>query len=261
MFLGARKNSATVEKPLMLDISNVNLAHYRNSADYEESVYMVGQPTPWAAGLSDSWVADHLKGKFMIGSRALIPLPEGGSAGLLQASANSLPFEAMGQKEAQMVALGANVVDQAEVAKTATETTITASVDTAILAAAANNVTAGYSWALRVAAEFQGEEVANPQDEILYELNTDFAIARMPAPERAELRSDYQAGLVTFEEARAVLRESGVAYLSDEEAKEEMEAQADAELEKAKKEMANQTDEAIRLKAETEPQPQPGAAA
>jgi hypothetical protein len=255
LFLGARENSAKVEKPLMLDISNVNLSHYRNSADYEEAVYMVGQPTPWAAGLSDAWVNDHLKGQFFIGSRALIPLPEGGAAGLLQAQANTLPKEAMDQKEAQMIALGAQVVDQAEVAKTATETSITASVDTAILAAAASNVTAGYSWAFRVCAEFQGVTVAKPEDDILYELNTDFAISRMPAPDRAELRNDYAAGLITFEEARSALRESGVAYLSDEEAKEEMEAKADEDLAKAKKEMAANTDEQIRLNEETAPEP------
>ena len=57
----------------------LNLAHYRNSADYEDSVFFNGQPQPWMAGLTEEW-RDWLKKEgIVIGSRVILPLPENGS--------------------------------------------------------------------------------------------------------------------------------------------------------------------------------------
>ncbi len=239
VFLGAEANDSEPEKPLMEDISNLNLAHYRNSADYEESVYMVGQPTPFLAGLSQAWVDDVLKGKVMLGSRACIPLPEGGTAGLIQAAPNTLPKEAMDQKEAQMVALGAKLVEKREVAQTATEKGINESSTTSILAGCCGNVSAGYGRALEWSAQFQNVTV--PTDGILFELNRDFAVARMAPDEMGGILNLFNGQLITFEEARDKLKTGGVAYLDDEDAKDEMEAQAEAEFAKAQQELDAQT--------------------
>lgn len=237
-FIGAEANGEAVEKPLVLDISNLNLAHYRNSADYEELVYMVGQPTPYLTGLTEDWVENVLKGSIMLGSRACIPLPLGASAGLLQASANTLPFEAMGQKEALMQAIGAKFVEAVSVAKTATESGIAQSNQTSILAAVCTNVSAAYSRALQWAAMFGGIQTANPEKDILWELNTDFAIARMQPQEQSAILSLYQADLITFEEARDKLKTGGVGYLSDEDAKDQLAQASEEAFAKAQRDMA-----------------------
>lgn len=239
VFLGAEANDSELEKPLMEDISNLNLAHYRNSADYEEAVYMVGQPTPWLAGLSQSWVDDVLKGKIMLGSRSCIPLPEGGTAGLIQATANTLPKEAMDQKEAQMVALGAKLVEKREVAQTATEKGLNEASTTSILAGCCGNVSAGYARGLQWSARFQNIEVA--PDALLFELNKDFAVARMTPEEQTSLMGLYQGELITFEEARDKLKTGGVAYLDDEDAKDQMDQKAEDDLQKAQSELDAQT--------------------
>jgi hypothetical protein len=41
-----------VEKPPFLDLVDVNVGHYRNSADYEHALYLTAQPTPWSLGTS-----------------------------------------------------------------------------------------------------------------------------------------------------------------------------------------------------------------
>src|SRR5690606_9759514 len=43
-FIGSKNNEPSIDSPPMYDMADINVAHYRNSADYEESVFVVGQP-------------------------------------------------------------------------------------------------------------------------------------------------------------------------------------------------------------------------
>jgi hypothetical protein len=53
------RNPATMP---MYALCAINVAHYRNSADYEEAVYQLGQPTAWFGGLTEQWVKEVLGG-------------------------------------------------------------------------------------------------------------------------------------------------------------------------------------------------------
>jgi hypothetical protein len=212
LFVGSMNNDSELDPPPLFDMAIMNIAHYRNSADYEESSFMVGQPTPWFSGLTQKWVEDVFKGKIMLGSRAAVPLPEGGSAGLLQVSTNTMPFEAMQHKERQMVALGAKLVEQKAVQRTLGEAQMEASAETSILSSAAKNVANAYTGALKMSARFNGD----PTDSILYSLNTDFPAARMTPEERAQLVAEWQSGAISYPELRNHLRKAGVATEEDE---------------------------------------------
>jgi hypothetical protein len=213
-FIGSENNDAEIDHPPMLDLASINVAHYRNSADYEEGVYMVGQPTPVFAGLTEDWVSNVMKGEVRLGSRGGVMLPAGGSAELLQMAANGAAFEAMEHKERQMVALGAKLVEQKQVQRTATEAGIDNASETSVLSDVAKNVSAAIRFSLEVSARFSGDADAK----ILYELNTDFSIAHMSAQERAQLIAEWQGGAIAFSEMRAALRKSGVATLDDKKA-------------------------------------------
>jgi len=119
IFAGARNNDECVDKAPLYDIATINIAHYRNSADYEESCYMVGQPTPYIGGLTQSWVDENMKNGVMLGSRRAMLLPDGGNAGLLQANPNQMPERGMELKEAQMVKLGARIIQDSTGQETA----------------------------------------------------------------------------------------------------------------------------------------------
>lgn len=213
-FVGSENNDQDIDIAPMYDISALNIAHYRNSADYEESSFMVGQPTPYLAGLTQSWVDDVLKGHIQLGSRAAIPLPEGGSAGLLQAESNIMPFEAMQHKERQMVALGAKLVEQATVQRTATEAGIENASENSVLSSIAKNVSAAYMFALQKCALFTGD---NP-DEIEFQLNTDFDFDSMTLDDLLKVVSSWQQGAISWPEMREAAKRIGVASEDNEEA-------------------------------------------
>lgn len=215
MFFGSENNDVNPDNPNFYDLASLNLAHYRNSADYEESCYIVGQPTPVLTGLTEEWVNNVLKGTVAFGSRGGIPLPTGADAKLLQAEPNTMLKEAMDTKERQMVALGAKLVEQKEVQRTATEAELESASEGSTLSSATKNVSAAFEWALKWAARWVGQSDAG----VKFELNTDFDIARMTPEERQELLKEWQMGAITFEEMRTGLRKAGVATEDDAAAK------------------------------------------
>lgn len=236
-FFGALNNDAGVDHPPLYDLAVLNVAHYRNSADYEESCFLVGQPTPVLTGLTQAWLDANFKqnGQVVIpfGSRSGIPLPTAGDAKLLQAAPNPMPFEAMQQKERQMVALGAKLVEQKQVQRTATEAAQDDASSSSLLSSIARNVSGAYTQCLRWCALFMGASFApsaepeegeeeQPDKEIAYRLNTDFPAARMTPDERRQLMAEWQAAAIARSEYRNQLRVAGVATLTDEQAKEEI---------------------------------------
>lgn len=220
-FVGSQNNDSSVDRPPMYDLACINLAHYRNSADYEDSVYMVGQPTPYFAGLTQDWVDNVLKGTVQLGSRAAVPLPDGGSAGLIQANENSMVKEAMELKQRQMVSIGAQLVEDKQVQRTLGEAKMEAASVASVLASCAHNVSQAFEQCIKWACAFYGIEPG--VDDIVFALSTDFAIMKMTTEERQMLLSEWQGGSITWGEYRAQLRQSGIATLDDEEAKEEIE--------------------------------------
>lgn len=215
MFMGSENNDSNPDNPNFYDLASLNMAHYRNSADYEESCYIVGQPTPVLTGLTEEWVNNVLKGTVNFGSRGGIPLPVGATADLLQAEPNTMLKEAMDTKERQMVALGAKLVEQKEVQRTATEASMEAASEGSTLSTATKNVSAAFTWALKWAARLVGQSDSG----VSFELNTDFDIARMSPEERQQVIKEWQTGAITFEEMRTSLRKAGIVTEDDATAK------------------------------------------
>ena len=218
--LGIGQNNFTIDLSPTYDLAVLNIGHYRNSADYEDSCFMVGQPTPVVAGLTQEWVEEVFKGKIELGSRAVIPLPVGGTAMLLQVNSNTMTMEAMRHKEAQMVALGARIIKDDSVSKTLGESQMDEAGDASILATAAKNVSAAYSKALQVCGYLMG--IKGTREQFQYLLNTDFPAARLTPNERAQLILEWQAEAISQSEMRAGLRRGGIATLDDEQFREEV---------------------------------------
>lgn len=223
MFIGANNNDTRVDKPPMYDLADLNIAHYRNSADYEESCFICGQPTPVISGLNEAWVDKYFKGGVGLGSRAALPLPAGASAELLQAEPNTMPFEAMQHKERQMVAVGARLVEQASVQRTATEASSETESEKSTLASVSDNVSLAFEWALGFAAEWEGLSEAD----ITFRLNKEFSIHFSTPEARAEAIKAWQAEAISFTEMRAALRKGGTATLPDQQARDEIKKDAD----------------------------------
>jgi hypothetical protein len=244
MFVGSHNNDVNVDQPPLFDLADLNIAHYRNSADYEEAVYMMGQPTYWFSGLTEQWVKNVLNGKVQLGSRGGVMLPQQGAAGLLQPAENTMVKEAMEQKENQMVALGAKLVQKQSVQRTATEAGQEKFVENSILSTSAKNVSEAYTWALRWSAYMNADigslEEANKTGDIEYKLNDDYSMMTLDWQSRQQLIKEWQAGGIAFEEMRAVLRKAGIATLDDDAARDTITKQQDEETQRMI-ELANAT--------------------
>lgn len=216
-FMGPENNDSTIDSAPLYAMANINVAHYRNSADYEDSCFVSGQPTPYFSGLTEEWVTNVMKGKVYLGSRGGIMLPKGGLAGLLQANPNSMPKEAMEHKEHQMVALGAKLVEERTIRRTATEARQDEASETSILSSSTKNVNSAYNQALLWAQMF-----VNGDGEIKFTLNSDFDLSNMTPAERQQLVAEWQAEAITWVEMRTALKRTRIAFVDDEEARDEI---------------------------------------
>jgi hypothetical protein len=248
IFGGSTNNDPKPDLMPMYDLCSLNIAHYRNSADYEEAVYMLGQPTAWFGGLTEEWVKNVMGGTVALGSRSIIPLPQNSSAGLLQVEPNTLAKEAMDQKEAQMLALGAKLVEGSQVERTATEADIDNVSETSILSTVAVNVGNAFEWALGWAAKFSGADEGG----IEYDLNTEFDLVNLSPDERRQLLAEWQSGGILDEEYRDNMQRAGIATVPFAQFKTKA-AEQDAER------MANAVAEAEALHSATGGNDPPGA--
>lgn len=225
-FVGSENNDSNPDNPPFYDICSLNIAHYRNSADYEEACYMTGQPTLVMNGLTDQWVDDHIKGKVRLGSRGGIPLGRDMDAKLIQATESTMLKEAIDGKEAQMIALGAKLVEPKSVQRTAFETKVDVSSANSTLVNVSLNATTALEWALKSCLIF----VKSSSSEIKYKLNTDFDVAKLTPEERKQVVSEWKDGAISWQEMRNGLRAAGSATEDDAKVKAEIEAAQEKEL-------------------------------
>lgn len=207
-FIGATNNDHIVDKSPLYDIAEVNISHYRNSADFEESCFVVGQPTPVFAGLNQSWVDNVMKGGVLLGSRAGVLLPEGGNATLLQANPNQLPERGMELKEQQMIKLGARLITDTAGNETAEAARIRYAGQNSKLSTIVSNIESAIMQCLDWCSQFMGGTGDN-----YFELNHEY-YEKSVDPQRiiAEMQL-LDRGVIALGDIRNNLREQGL--LSD----------------------------------------------
>ncbi len=204
-FLGSENNDTSIDDSPLYDMAEVNVGHYRNSADYEEAAYLVGQPQPWMSGLSDQW-REHLeKQGIFLGSRAPWLLPQGGACGVWQAQPNTVAKEAMDSKKEDMVSLGARLIERGSAVKTATQADNDSAAEHSVLSLVVSNVSEAYSQCLVWMAEF-----VNAPGEALYKLNQDFSQISLDATILSALFNAVQGGRLPESAFWQYLRDRGV---------------------------------------------------
>ncbi len=208
-FIGSENNDVDIDEPPFYNLANLNIAHFRNSADYEESSFLVGQPTPVYSGLTEDWVENYFDGGVAFGARTSVPLPEGASAQLLQAAPNSLAFEAMIHKEDQMIAIGAKILNPQRntVEKKQAEIEIEAASQRSVLTTIVDNIELAMTKSLQRVAAFVGEG----GDSVKIELNRNFDLTSASPEEIRWLIELWKESMITFPEIRENLRRTGFA--------------------------------------------------
>ena len=207
-FYGAMNNDESPDKPLLLDIADLNFAHYRNSADHEESSWTVGQPMPHVdigETTTEEWKALNPNG-IEWGSRRGVQT-KGGKLELVQAEPNTMPGQGMKDKEAQMLALGARLIEQRGQNETAEAVRARSGAENANLSTVATNASDGLRKNLAWALMFMER---NPNtDDIVFELNQEF-YERDADPQMVMARiAELDRGLIAKQDYRTWRRKTG----------------------------------------------------
>lgn len=170
-FAGAENNKPDVDDAPISGIVDLNLNHYRNSADKENLTHLYSLPTPWVnVGNLQQGAFDEMNEDGFVMGRGLI-LGEGGSFGLAQVNANSATSENMTAIEAQAEKIGANYAGEGQSKNvTAEAARINAATTTSTLTKAVGNVSEAIEAALEACADMLGLSVAAVQ----FELNKEF---------------------------------------------------------------------------------------
>lgn len=188
IILGANSSTAEVQKPPLLDLVDANIAHYRNSADYEHGLHFTGLPTPYVAGvqLEDGQTLN-------LGSKTAWVFPDpSAKASFLEFTGQGLATirEAMKDKEGRMASLGARFLSDD---KRTGEAFQTLQLRTGGERSSLSSIARAASDALERALNWLAMWVGAPQD-VSFRLNTDFLGGQMQPQMVAQLVSAYQAG-------------------------------------------------------------------
>jgi hypothetical protein len=220
---GGKENCLDLQQPPIEPLADLNLAHYRVSADYENGCHITGIPTPILAG-------------FTLGEKDTINLGAGGGYATEQPNAKWGFLEFTGQglgallenlklKEAQMAAIGARFLapDKAGVEAAAT-LLMRSNGETSVLATMANLVSQNLQDMFEFIALW-----ADIDGEITIKLSTDFLPVTMSSQELDSLIKSWQAGGIPKEELFNALKRGEV--ITDKITYEEYSAALDAEKE------------------------------
>lgn len=202
---GAERNVLALQSSPLEELAELNISHYISSADYQEHAKLAGQVTTVLTGLKQDWYDKNIKGQVAFGARRPIPLGDGAKASLLQAQPNSVSKEALGTTESMMVAVGARLIEQRQVRRTATEADIEAQSYHSILGHIAINTSDAMTLCLRHVALYFGA-VSIRESTAIISLNNDFSATSTSAEHRRLLLEEYIAGVRSFDEYRTALR-------------------------------------------------------
>ena len=220
-FVGATNNDAMPDQAPLYDLADLNIAHFRNSADHEESLFFAGQAQVWVTGADQQWLDAMQEAGIYFGSRAIGVAPQGGDVKLVQAQPVSALAEEMKHKVELMAQLGARLVAPGAV-KTATEANSDDKTSHSVLSIVCDNVSDAYRTCLRWMAEFM--RAAGDTD---FTIGTEFSGVQFDAQQMAQALAAVQSGKLPESDFWTYCRSIGLiaSDKTDEQIRDEVEAQ------------------------------------
>lgn len=193
-FIGIDDSTCEIDTPPLIDLVDMNLAHYRTTADYEHGCHFTGLPTPVVTGYTPESAGE----KLYIGSQSawVFPDPQA-KASYLEFAGGGLSFleNNLHNKENMMVVLGARMLDQGKRGVESAEVAaIYRSGEQSVLASIAQTLSIGITAALKVFARWAGES-----DDVQFELNRDFYALPLDAATLTALVRSWQSGAISYE--------------------------------------------------------------
>lgn len=192
--------SFEIKEPPLIDLVNVNLSHYKTTADYEHGCHFTALPTLFLAGYQAPVVANGAAPpKIYLGSQEAITQSN------KDATAKFIEFSGLGltsieknldRKESQMAILGARMLaPEKKQAETATTSAIHRAGEGSVLSAISIAVSIGLGKALTIFADWAGAA-----QKCVYKLNRDFLPLNIDGTTLTSYVQAWQAGAINEEE-------------------------------------------------------------
>jgi hypothetical protein len=190
VFMSAEDLEPNASDPPLIDLVNLNLSHYRTTADYEHGAHFTGLPTPWISGHTQ----ENKNEKLYVGSSHawVFPRPET-RVGYLEFGGQGLGTlkEVLDRKEQQMAILGARMLEpQKRGVEKPEAMSIYRKGEESTLSMVAQTVSMGLERALKWFAEWAGADPKN----LIFEINRNFLTLPMDAGMLSSLVSGWQMG-------------------------------------------------------------------
>lgn len=176
-------------KSMIFDLVNVNIGHYRNSADWENELHWVGTKTLYLAGWNTKVNGQPRMGGAMAGPAGSIPQ-------LIEASSDSGIKDEMQKKEERMAVLGAERISQQGRYIASKETArINAQSESATLSTMSSSISESMSEVFTFLLKWAGQEdlIVNVA------LNRDFYEDNISGEELLKWIDAYQNGGISFD--------------------------------------------------------------
>lgn len=160
--IGSQVNDWSIQDIPLEPLANIDLAIYRNSADNENSIFLLGQAQPYMSGVTQPILDYYAKKekedgfKIRIGAENIMMLGDGGQLGFAQASPNSMAREGIQDKRQTIVELGAQLGQAGSAVKTATQSENEAQSQYSKASLCVANLNEAYYNALTWCNEFSG---------------------------------------------------------------------------------------------------------
>lgn len=197
-FIGPNDITTEVDRSPIVDLADVNLSHYRSSADLEHGRHFTALPTPWISGFPEDTV-------LRIGSStAWVSNNPDAKAGMLEFTGHGLKAleTALEEKEKKMAAIGARLLeDQKNSAEAARTVSLRQAGEQSLLKSIAITTGLGLTQCLQWAAEW-----IRVNGEVSVRLNTDYYEMMIEPANLEALMHLWQGGGISHETLYANLK-------------------------------------------------------
>ena len=193
-FVGSVNNTPDVDPVTLEDLACLNLGHYQESANIVSSSFNLSAAQPWIAddNYQRQMNSPSSGDKQELGEEVMIVLGSGGTFDITAPPENSLATGLMKDYEAQMVAVGAQVITDSSGNETAEAARIKKSSDVVTLSTIAKNISEAYKKHFYYSGLFLGVDV-----DTSYTLNQVFFDSKLTAQDLQAVVQTWQAGAIS----------------------------------------------------------------
>lgn len=202
--------SKSVFKPMLSNLADINLEHFRVATDIAHGAHYLALPTPYIAGtLANDAQVVHL------GSDQFIQLQQGGAVGFLEFQGTGMKFllDLQKLKEEHMFNLGSRLLQYKAGVESSEALQLRLGAEGASLVTIANSLEVALTEILEIYNIWSGY----PELEVELSLNKDFTPAKMAADDIRVLLELFQQGAITLETMMQRLYEGEVVDNAEEE--------------------------------------------